>query len=144
MPLTVAPEWLPIDLSKCTVASEALHGLLSGIIHLHVYALSSELGNADVPALHGPAHPSTSTLEASLGLRIELAIDTVLLLMKADLLSRLSVCRQGLIQPSRHCMTATEQEIKARRVQTLGHLLKPICMPSKAFLTHSAKPHRRM
>ena len=78
VPLTVAPEWLPIDFGKCAVASQALHGLLSGIIHLHVYALSSEQHNADVPAPHGPAHPSTSTLKASLILRTELAIDTYL------------------------------------------------------------------
>ena len=57
-------EWLPLNLSDANIPQEQLHGLLSGVLHIHVYAVDDEKIMA-FERLPGPPHPSPQTLKVS-------------------------------------------------------------------------------
>lgn len=56
-------EWLPIDWTASDATFEQLNGVLSGIIHVHLYAIPhQEQSSPNVGQTSGPPHPSLETL----------------------------------------------------------------------------------
>lgn len=55
-------EWLPLSFSEANIPSEQLHGLLSGVLHIHIYAVHTN-EPVSIQRTPGPFHPSLQTLK---------------------------------------------------------------------------------